>query len=51
MEDLWCIKSSGVDIEDFADIVEYRRFLKRFRNEEEDQNRRNLLFGEEQKEG
>jgi len=46
MEDLWRVKDSGVDIEDFADYAEYRRFLQRFKDEEEEANRRHLLFGE-----
>ncbi len=47
MEDLWRIQKSGVDIEDLADYVEYRRFLKRFCDDEEQNNRRRYLYGEE----
>lgn len=46
MEDLWRVQSSGIEMEDVADIAEYRRFLKRFCNDEEDLNRRKLLYGE-----
>ena len=46
MENLWRVLDSGVDIEDFADYAEYKRFLKRFNDEEERTNRRKLLFGE-----
>ncbi len=46
MEDLWRIQNSGVDLEDFADYAEYRRFLKRFCEDEEDKNRRRFLYGE-----
>ena len=45
MEDLWRTIGAGVDIEDFADMVEYRRFLKRFHDEEVKNNSRNLLYG------
>ena len=47
MEDLWRIQNSGVDIEDFADYAEYRRFLKRFCDDEEDKNRRRFLYGDD----
>lgn len=47
MEDLWCIENAGVEVEDFANIAEYRRFLKRFCLEEEEGHRRRLLFTEE----
>ena len=50
MEDLWCMESSGIDIEDFADMAEYKRFLKRFSNDEENKNRRRLLYGETKEE-
>lgn len=46
MEDLWCMESSGVDIEDFADMAEYQRFLKRFSKDEENKNRSRLLYNE-----
>ena len=46
MEDLWRFENSGIDIEDIADIAEYKRFLKRFSNEEETNNRSRLLYGD-----
>jgi hypothetical protein len=46
MENLWRVQDSGVDLEDFADYAEYKQFLKRFNDEEERTNRRQLLFGE-----
>lgn len=50
MEDLWCVQSSGIELEEFADNAEYKRFLQRFCNEEEKDNRRRLLFGEDNSE-
>lgn len=47
MEDLWCVQNSGIELEEFADIVEYKRFLERFRKEEELNNRRRLLYENE----
>lgn len=46
MEDLWCIQNSGIDVNDFADFAEYKRFLDRFNREEESAHRRRLLYGE-----
>ena len=46
MEDLWCVQDAGIEVEDFADIVEYKRFLERFNEDEEKQNRRKLLYGD-----
>lgn len=50
MEDLWNVQNSGVDVDDFADNAEYQRYLKRFCHDEEQKNRRRLLFGEKKKE-
>ncbi len=47
MEDLWCVQNSGVDIDEFSDIAEYKRFLKRFCDDEEKENKRKLLYGED----
>ena len=47
MEDLWRVHRSGVDVNDFVDMAEYKRFLKRFEIEEEVGHRRRLLFGED----
>jgi hypothetical protein len=33
MEDLWRIQSCGIEVEDFADMAEYKRFLERFCND------------------
>jgi hypothetical protein len=46
MEDLWRVKSSSVDMKDLADLAEYHRFLDRFKEEEADDNKRNLLYGD-----
>lgn len=46
MEDLWRVKGSSVDMKDLADLAEYHRFLDRFKEEEVDDNRRNLLYGD-----
>ena len=47
MEDLWCVQKSGIDIDEFADVAEYNRFLQRFCDDEEKGHRRRLLYGEE----
>ena len=47
MEDLWCAQNAGIDLEDFADTAEYKRFLERFCNDEEKEHRHRLLYGEE----
>lgn len=46
MEDLWRIKSSSVDMKDLADLAEYHRFLDRFKEEEANDNKNNLLYGD-----
>lgn len=46
MEDLWKVEKLGFRIVDVAERAEYDRMVKRFREEEESANRRNLLFGE-----
>ncbi|PLX92579.1 MAG: hypothetical protein C0621_09085 [Desulfuromonas sp.] len=46
MEDLWKVEKLGFRIVDVAERAEYDRIVKRFREEEESTNRRNLLFGE-----
>lgn len=50
MEDLWNVQNSEIDVNDFADIAEYKRYLKRFTQDEEQENRRRLLYGGEKKE-
>ena len=47
MEDLWRVQDAGIEVEDFADMAEYKRFLRRFCKDEETDHRRRLLFGEE----
>ena len=44
IEDLWRVKGSSVDMKDLADLAEYHRFLDRFKEEEVDDNKRNLLY-------
>ena len=46
MEDLWKLRDMGYRLKDVADQAEYDRMLKRFREEEERDNRNNLLFGQ-----
>ncbi len=47
MEDLWCVQNSGIEVDDYADAAEYKRFLERFCNDEEQGHRNRLLFGDE----
>jgi len=47
MEDLWRVKRSGIDLDDLASYAEYKRFLKRFSQGEEEGHRNRLLFGED----
>ena len=44
MEDLWIVQNSGVDLDDFADLAEYKRFIKRFCQEEERAHQKRLLY-------
>ena len=46
MEDLWRVKKSAVVMEDLADLAEYHSFLERFRAEEVDEHKDNLLYGD-----
>ena len=46
MEDLWRVKKAAVDMKDLADLAEYHRFLDRFEDEEADDHKSNLLYGE-----
>ena len=45
MEDLWRLKKMAYLLEDLADKAEYDNMLKRFRGEEEKDNRDRLLYG------
>jgi hypothetical protein len=47
MEVLWRVQESAIEVEDFADIVIFKRFLDRFCKDEENNHRRRLLFGDE----
>lgn len=44
MEDLWCVQKAGIDLDEFSDLAEYKRFLRRFCREEEQEHRRRLLY-------
>ena len=46
LEDLWRVKKSAVVMEDLADLAEYHSFLARFRAEEVDEHKDNLLYGD-----
>jgi hypothetical protein len=46
MEDLWKLREMSYRLSEVADLAEYNRMLKRFREEEERDNRNNLLFGQ-----
>jgi hypothetical protein len=47
MENLWCVQDSAIEVEDYADAAEYKRFLERFCDDEEQGHRSRLLLGEE----
>ena len=47
MEVLWRVQDSAIEVEDFADIVIFKRFPDRFCKDEEDNHRRRLLYGDE----
>ena len=44
MENLWKLKTMGYRLSDLTDQVEYDHMLKRFRDEEERSNLKNLLY-------
>jgi len=44
MENLWCVQDSAIEVDDYADAAEYKRFLERFCDEEEQGLRGRLLF-------
>ena len=46
MEDLWRIQNCGIEVAEISDIAEYKQLLKRFCVDEEQKNRRKLLYGE-----
>ena len=45
MEDLWFVQDSAIEVDEYADAAEYKRFLERFRDNEEQSHRSRLLFG------
>jgi len=47
MEDVWRVLNWGVDRKNFADKAENKRLLQRFTANEETENRRKLLFAED----
>ena len=47
MENLRKEHYSATGVEDFANIVVFKRFLERFCKEEENNHRRRFLYGEE----
>jgi hypothetical protein len=49
MEDLWIVQNSAIEAENFADMVEYKRYLERFNKEEEKRHQSRLLYGVEDK--
>ena len=46
MEDLWCVQNSGIELDDYADAAEYKRFLERFGKDEEQGPPNKRLLGE-----
>ena len=47
MENLWCVQDSTIEVEDYADAAEYKRFLERFCDDVDQGHRSRLLLGEE----
>ena len=47
MENLWKEHYSAIGVEDFANIVVFKRFLESFCKEEENNHRSRLLYREE----
>lgn len=47
MEDLWRIRGAVVDTDALADQATLQRLLRGFRREEEEYNRRHLLYGDD----
>ena len=46
MEDLWKLRDMGYRVDDLGDRAEYDRLLRRFHEEEQRSNLRNLLYGD-----
>ena len=47
MENFWKLKEMGYRLDDLTDRAEYDLMVKRFRDEEESANRKNLLYGQQ----
>ncbi len=47
MEALWRVQDSAGEVEEFGDIVIFKRFLDRFCKDEENNHRRRRLYGDE----
>ena len=46
MEDLWKLRDMGYRVKDLGDRAEYDQLRRRYREEEERSNLRNLLYGD-----
>ncbi len=46
MEDLWKLRDMEYRLKDLADRAEYDRLVKRFHQDEERDNLKNLLYGQ-----
>ena len=44
MRDFWCVRNAGTLKSDLEDLVEYQRFLKRFRADEQERRLKDILF-------
>jgi hypothetical protein len=44
MQDLWRVRDADVTMQDLDNLVEYHRFLKRFKVVEEERRRKDLLY-------
>jgi hypothetical protein len=45
MEDLWRIRDKGYRLTNISEKAEYERLVRRFHEDEERENIKNLLFG------
>ena len=44
MQDLWRVRNAGILKSDLEDLVEYQRFLKRFRADEQERRLKDILY-------
>ena len=44
MRDFGCVRNAGTLKSDLEDLVEYQRFLKRFRADEQERRLKDILF-------